>query len=57
MLKNFMCTSVYSGQRESGESLALHLPLLLQTSLCFQDWILKLCPSIDVTENTMHCHK
>lgn len=57
MLKNFMCTSVYSGQRESGESLALHLPLLLQTSLCFQDWILKLCPSIDVTENTMLCHE
>lgn len=45
-----MCTSVYSGQWQSRESLALHLPLLLQASLGFQDWVLELCPSIDVAE-------
>lgn len=52
-----MCTSVYRGQWQRGQPLALHLPLLLQASLGLQDRVLKLSPSIDMAENTMHHSK
>lgn len=41
-------TSVDSGEGQRGQTLALHLLLLLESPLGLQDWILKLGPSVYV---------
>lgn len=41
-------TSVDGGEGQRGQTLALHLLLLLKSPLGLQDWILKLGPSIYV---------
>lgn len=45
---SFGLTSVDSGEGQRGQTLALHLLLLLKSPLGLQDWILKLGPPIYV---------
>ena len=45
-----MGTSVYTGQRERGQTLALDLLLLIHSSLGLQNRVLKLGSSVDVAE-------
>lgn len=47
-------TSVDAGEGQGGQTLALHLLLLLDPPLGLQDWVLELGPSIYVAAMTQH---